>query len=97
VPRQVKIDIKVTEGIRAEQTVEWCREHPRHFYWRHKDTTPRYCDLSGSKAPQFDFMSWKIARNPAKVPLKFDGWSLRTDPLGDIGSQDRSFGPGIQN
>jgi len=42
-------------------------------------------------------MTWQIAGNAPKVPLKFDGWSLRTDPLGDIGSQDRSFGPGIQN
>jgi hypothetical protein len=97
VPRQVEIDVKVTKGLRAEQTVEGCREDLRHLHWRHKDATPWYRNPSGSKAAQFDFKARQIAGNPPKVPLKFDGWSLRPDPLGDLGGQDRSFGPGIQD
>jgi hypothetical protein len=94
---KIEIDIKVTKRVRTEQTVERRREDIRHPHWRHKDATPWYRNLSGCKAAQFDLMTCQIAGNPAKVPLKFDGWPLRPDPLGDIGGQNRSFGPGIQD
>jgi hypothetical protein len=83
VSRQVEIDIKVAEYIRAEQTIERRGEDPRYRNRSDQNATPGYRNLSGSKAAQFDLVRWQVAADPTHFPLKFDARPLRANPLGD--------------
>ena len=97
VPRQIEIDVKVTEDIRAEQTIERCREDSCQRDRSHQNATPWDRNPSGSEAAQLDLMSCEVAGNPMHPPLKFDRWPLRPNPLGDSRGQDRPLRAGIQN
>src|SRR5947207_11175982 len=96
-PRQVEIDIKITEDISAEEAIERRWEDLRHRHRRHKHSTPWDCHTSSGEGAQFRFITCDAARNAVNLPLKFDRRALRPDPLGDLGGQNRPFGSGIQD
>src|SRR5205085_9214220 len=72
-------------------------EDLRRPHRSHKDPTPRYYDLSGSEAAQFDFVARQISANPANLALKFDTWTLRTDLFRRFGCQNSPLSAGVHN